>query len=261
MRPEAGWYPDPSDHTQVRWWDGRAWTQERTSAEGAVPVHRKDPLDEPDPPVSLTKQAPRRAPTPAPAEPFRDAAPEPARQFPAPPQGFGYQGAPMTASGVPLAPQGMRLLARVLDWGLLSIAQLILVGPWRGGYEAALEEFNRSSQQLPDLLAFTSGPDFVRYTVASALIGLALTGLYEVMMVRYRGATLGKMLCRIQVVSRDGGQVGWWPAIARWLLLYPLAQLTCYLFRLVDGAWCLFDAERDCLHDKMTSTQVVVGRR
>lgn len=23
----AGWYADPADDTQVRWWDGSAWTQ------------------------------------------------------------------------------------------------------------------------------------------------------------------------------------------------------------------------------------------
>jgi hypothetical protein len=26
FRPEAGWYQDPSGHPQMRWWDGRRWT-------------------------------------------------------------------------------------------------------------------------------------------------------------------------------------------------------------------------------------------
>ena len=259
MRPEAGWYPDPSDATQLRWWDGRAWTEERTSADGAVPVYR-DPVDEPAV-VDLSKQAPaparEEAPSPVtPAQPVPVALPAGAQSH------AGYQGVAMTASGLPLAGQGMRLLARMIDWLLLGVTQFALTGPWRGGYQAALEQYNRTVEDgAPDPFAFLTDPGYTRYMLASAVIGLVLTGMYEVMLLRYRGATLGKTLCRIKVVSRDGGRIGWWQAVGRWFTVYPLAQLTCYLFRLMDGAWCLFDADRDCLHDKMASTQVVVSQR
>ncbi|UZF45738.1 DUF2510 domain-containing protein [Rhodococcus rhodochrous] len=26
MNPAAGWYPDPVDPAQSRWWDGQTWT-------------------------------------------------------------------------------------------------------------------------------------------------------------------------------------------------------------------------------------------
>lgn len=31
--PQKGWYPDPEDATQLRYWDGRAWTNRRAPAE------------------------------------------------------------------------------------------------------------------------------------------------------------------------------------------------------------------------------------
>ena len=33
----AGWYPDPSDPTKQRWWDGNQWTEHQQPAPGAVP--------------------------------------------------------------------------------------------------------------------------------------------------------------------------------------------------------------------------------
>lgn len=32
-----GWYPDPSDGEQVRWWDGTAWTDQAQPAGAPLP--------------------------------------------------------------------------------------------------------------------------------------------------------------------------------------------------------------------------------
>ncbi|MFN8035827.1 MAG: DUF2510 domain-containing protein [Acidimicrobiia bacterium] len=33
MHPTSGWYPDPTDSTRERWWDGHAWTNTVRRAE------------------------------------------------------------------------------------------------------------------------------------------------------------------------------------------------------------------------------------
>ena len=30
--PPAGWYPDPDNAAQMRWWDGEHWTEARATA-------------------------------------------------------------------------------------------------------------------------------------------------------------------------------------------------------------------------------------
>ena len=35
--PAAGWYPDPDNATQVRWWNGTAWTEDRSGYSAPMP--------------------------------------------------------------------------------------------------------------------------------------------------------------------------------------------------------------------------------
>lgn len=50
--PPAGWYPDPAGGSGMRWWDGRAWTQEVRSDDATTVIPPSGP--------------PRLPPTPAP---------------------------------------------------------------------------------------------------------------------------------------------------------------------------------------------------
>lgn len=34
--PQAGWYSDPSNPSQLRWWDGMQWTNNTQAAQGAA---------------------------------------------------------------------------------------------------------------------------------------------------------------------------------------------------------------------------------
>lgn len=286
MRPEAGWYPDPTDDTQLRWWAGSTWTDRRTSAAGAHPFEiEAEP--QPRPVVDLSKPAPGplldpspgtdSAVQPAAATGSADQQDDPWSQTPALPLGYeqpwaqtapvprpsaGYSTAPIAPSGQPLANQGLRLLARVVDYGLLMAVQWVVTTPWRGPYLDALRRYQESvAEGRPDPIAFVTDPGYGRYLVAALVCSIVLTFLYEVLMLRFRGATLGKMACGIAVVGVAGGPLTWGQAIGRWAAVWPLSQVTCGLFTLIDGAWCLWDPDRDCLHDKMVDTRVVARRR
>jgi len=51
--PESGWYDDPDDATQLRYWDGTRWTEQRRSRETPPP-----------PPPAPTSPAPQFPPSP-----------------------------------------------------------------------------------------------------------------------------------------------------------------------------------------------------
>lgn len=82
----AGWYPDPADHSGWRWWDGRVWSHQTSSASGTSPP------DSPQAPASWppTGAPPPPAAQPGPAAPVQRMPPEapspgPSSQAPSPP--------------------------------------------------------------------------------------------------------------------------------------------------------------------------------
>ena len=93
--------------------------------------------------------------------------------------------------------------------------------------------------------------------VALFVAMLVLVLLYEPVMVRHGGATLGKMMTGLTVISTDTGETpDWGQSFKRWglptglgLLVAPLALL-CYLS-------LLWNRERRGWHDLFAGTSVV----
>ncbi|WP_243695297.1 DUF2510 domain-containing protein [Agromyces protaetiae] len=52
MTTPAAWYPDPEDPTQLRWWDGSAWTNHLHPAPAAAPMNPSVTADSPNVSVS-----------------------------------------------------------------------------------------------------------------------------------------------------------------------------------------------------------------
>src|SRR4051812_39604123 len=70
--PVAAWYPDPSGHADLRWWDGTRWTPEVRSRAVAAPVAPVVPVA---PTAAVTPVGPVAPVTPvASASPYEDRA-------------------------------------------------------------------------------------------------------------------------------------------------------------------------------------------
>jgi uncharacterized RDD family membrane protein YckC len=77
---------------------------------------------------------------------------------------------------------------------------------------------------------------------------------YEIFMVGKYGGTLGKMACKIHVITADGESVGFPRAAAR------------YFAKLLSGVVCgigyviaIFDEQKRALHDRICDTRVVMN--
>jgi len=81
--------------------------------------------------------------------------------------------------------------------------------------------------------------------------GIGIT--YEVLMIGKYGATLGKMACKIKVVTADGLPVSYGLALGRYFAKL-LSALTCLIGYIMAG----FDEQKRALHDRICNTRVVM---
>ena len=258
MSTPAGWYPDPAapaPHAtpgaagaQLRWWDGTRWTEH---------VHR----DTPGP--SLTK-APHPGPHPGGPHDPRGAAPRPyPSPYPSqyPPSQYPVPGvkAIATPDGQALGGLGARLLARIVDWLLVSL--IATAAAWsslrtvENQVRAAMDTWSGGDPERASSLLVEASRGSASQNVT--LVLLLVSAAYTILTVRFAGATPGKLLLRLRV--RDWERPGlpsWGQAIVRWLGSDLLGQLFG-IWYLVDFLWPCWDQRRQALHDKMGRTVVV----
>lgn len=158
----------------------------------------------------------------------------------------------------------MRLAARIIDWLLLFAvitAPMLILG-WAMFGDAirawidildnsALTEQEMSRQS--ELLWNDNAPQALLWYAAFFLLGLVLPLLYEALLTRWSGQTLGKKLMGIHVVRlADGARLSMGASWAR-------AGLNAILSNtLIDQLWCLWDTPfRQCIHDKPVKSVVV----
>jgi uncharacterized RDD family membrane protein YckC len=86
----------------------------------------------------------------------------------------------------------------------------------------------------------------------SITISMALSLLYESFFLVQYGATPGKMIFRLRVITADGGGLSWGRAIGRHFAKY-LSSITLLIGYIMAG----FDSEKRALHDYVAGTRVI----
>lgn len=271
-QPAAGWYPDPDPNGapgSQRFWDGNAWTS-RVQAPAA-------PM--PPPPVS----SPGWPPSPhGVSDPYAPSQPNPYAEQPLPPgqqipyaqQHPGAPRVPTTPDGQRLAGWGVRLLAYLIDMVILIPINLALGWPfWRdifSAYTAYLDQVlgaAESGATPPSSLEFLA--DVFVPLAATAAISFVVIAVYQCGMLKWKQATLGKLMLGLQVRLRDQpGPLSWGTVIKRWIAqnwasivaLVPILGTIASIYPWLDGLWPLWDSKRQALHDKFADTNVVHTR-
>lgn len=199
-----------------------------------------------------------------------------------------------TPDGHVLAGWWWRVLATIIDSLLISLAGVLVMLP---GYIRVVGAFIDAGEHLESLDAAATPEQIAAANDAFAeavlvaltdnalwfLPGMILPVVYYVVMLRWKGATLGKSLLGMQVRLRASpGPLSWSTVLARtavqhlnYLLLalfvlviaidtdfWPLyfAVYGVSLFYYLDVLWAAWDGKKQTLHDKVAGTNVVTVR-
>jgi uncharacterized RDD family membrane protein YckC len=243
-----GWYPDPSDASQERWWDGVAWTEATRAAEAGFaappPPPPTAPIDEPPGGGYAPPPPPGGgyAPPPPPGGGYAPPPPPPGGPgggsgfggpLPPPPSsygrnvGYGYTAHPQ----VQLAGFWVRFVAALLDGLILSVPVFIIV--------AAVSAASEVVGAVLNLLSYVGGVAYYAYFEGGPT-----------------GQTIGKKALNIRVVDARTHQpgVGTGRGVGRYFARI-LSSLVC----LLGYFWMLWDPDKQTWHDKLASTKVIVG--
>lgn len=145
----------------------------------------------------------------------------------------------------------MRFGARMID-GLLFMVPLVIV------FVLFMPNFIRATR--------TQGLDGPN-PVVFGFIGLALFAVmfiggccYEVLMLKYKSATVGKIACGLKVIRPDGRGLSWGVCFGRWFMWNVVTSGIPYLnsiLMLVSSIMLGVDAEKRALHDRVCDTRVI----
>jgi uncharacterized RDD family membrane protein YckC len=275
-----GWYRDPAEPTVQRWWDGEGWIG------SPLPADQTPPDGPPPEPALATGHGGREPQVPAvpgPPGAAEPSVPPPAgdRRRPrgaAVPPGWGYRrppaldlgslGSPPRPHGYQLASLGSRLVARLVDIGLV-LGLNVLVNGWFV-YQFWIEISPVVSEAWRRSLAGESMSDLPEtgdagnFQLVILLLAAALWFAYEVPAVANTGQTPGKRLLRIKVMRLENAEpLGFGRSFRRWNTMgLPTLLWWCFgigfLLQLADALFVLFDRPlQQALHDKSAYTVVV----
>lgn len=201
---------------------------------------------------------PQEPPPPSEGQPYGSAPPPPPP--PPPPHdpygsGGGF-GAPDPLAGMPpLAEPGKRILARLIDFLIISIPLYLISLPWGG----AVDVNGDGDDGFGDAVA--SG--YSGHQLLWSIIGLVVYVAYDTYFTHKDGRTLGKRLLKLRVAMLNDGRVpDTGAALMRAVVLWAPALLCCpCLWWLINIVLMFTDKPyRQGLQDKAAKTVVVAVR-
>jgi uncharacterized RDD family membrane protein YckC len=284
-----GWYEDPQDPAQLRYFDGIIWSAHTTPRAPAAPSPASTTWQPPGSGVQDQGQQqgggqgygqqPGYGEQPGYGQQPGYGGHQGQDPWAAPPMsggqvGWQQQRRDVLPDGDVLAEWWRRLLARIIDWLIIGIVATILSWPFLAtmvdAFDSYLQEAIRAAEQggTPDTTAFSNA--LVEAALPISIITLVVTVLYDTLFLVWRSATPGKM-----VLGTTVRRVGWaggvtlvdalkrqvLPVVAGLLGLLPVVGFLGTALSVIDPAWLLWDPKRQALHDKVADTVVVMKRR
>ena len=143
----------------------------------------------------------------------------------------------------------IRLGARMIDGLVLGVPFIILFLLLMPNlFKAQRDPAN------PNLAAFAAvGLSFI-------VVSFGISASYEIAMLKYRSATLGKMACGLKVVRPDGSELGWGVCVGRyamWNIVTSGLPYINFILMLISSIMAGTDGEKRALHDRVCNTRVI----
>lgn len=277
MTQPSGWYDDPQDPTQLRYWDGVVWSSHVSPK--VSPTVAQSTIGMPygviaasARPQSPGSQGAQGAPA---AQRGYDSPPQDqdrsGNRWPAYGQGPGALGQRQagwqsyqatTPDGVQLSGWWLRAVARVLDSIFTFVLALPLTGWFYYRYFDGVVKWSsdlaaQSASGSAPVVAFPPWTTY-QYAFIASLMTLLVAGAYEVLFLSRSGATPGKKIVGISVRLRDkAGPPPMNTVLVRTACFFGM-QLVSVAY-LLDVLWPLWDIKKQAIHDKAAATNVVVG--
>jgi uncharacterized RDD family membrane protein YckC len=96
--------------------------------------------------------------------------------------------------------------------------------------------------------------------VGFLLVSFVAGGAYEILMLKYRSATLGKIACGLKVIRSDGRSLGWGVCFGRFFMWNVVTSGVPYLNMILMPVTAIVlgvDREKRALHDRVCDTRVI----
>jgi uncharacterized RDD family membrane protein YckC len=104
-------------------------------------------------------------------------------------------------------------------------------------------------------------PAFAVFGLLGFFLGtFVLGGCYEVLMLKYRSGTVGKIACGLKVIRSDGRGLSWGVCFGRffmWNIVTSGIPYLNFVLMLVSSVMIGVDVEKRALHDRVCDTRVI----